>query len=346
MRSDTLQNNTDKAIVIAYPDNWAKWHSKWSDRLYNWGISTNKYYEVGHAAILLVDGWTGDISYYDFGRYTTGASYGRVRSAETDPLLELKIKASFDKGGSINNLDDIIVDLDKMKTYTHGDGKVIFSVCEDVDIPKAKTHIDELIKKCCIPYSPFSKDATNCSRFVASVIAVACDDAKIREAVINQSTFAATPIGNVINATSDRVINEYNSSLFKTISYNRTTELINIVTKLLKSTFLTKRSSGIIHSDALSVPIRVQKIPKCAQWLNGIGEGAWIAIQQLSDLKFHYKINRYDSFGDLEYSIIAIDRTEQINLKQWYKIDYNCNRLITTIKQNGKLNLLEFVKNI
>ena len=52
---------------------------------------------VGHAAICLINPQTHEVLYYDFGRYITPRGYGRARNKYTDPLLELKTKATFDE---------------------------------------------------------------------------------------------------------------------------------------------------------------------------------------------------------------------------------------------------------
>lgn len=69
------------AIAIAWPETFCKQAGSWYDPLFALiGISHNHYYRVGHAAVVLVNGYNGSLYYYDFGRYHSPLGHGRVRS--------------------------------------------------------------------------------------------------------------------------------------------------------------------------------------------------------------------------------------------------------------------------
>ena len=65
---------------------------------YDGVASTNGKYRVGHSAMLLVNGTTNRVHYFDFGRYHTPKGYGRVRDIETDADVEV-INATIIRSG-------------------------------------------------------------------------------------------------------------------------------------------------------------------------------------------------------------------------------------------------------
>ncbi|MDQ3395429.1 MAG: hypothetical protein M3512_15145, partial [Bacteroidota bacterium] len=65
------------AILLAWPETFCKQAGGWYDPLLSWlGISKNHYYRVGHAAVVLVNGFNGSLQYFDFGRYHSPYGYG------------------------------------------------------------------------------------------------------------------------------------------------------------------------------------------------------------------------------------------------------------------------------
>ncbi len=96
------------AIALAWPEMYCKQTGAWYDDLSYWlGISKNRFYKVGHAAVVLVDP-SGKCHYYDFGRYHAPYGYGRVRSAEADHDLRVNTLAQISKcSKKILNFNDL-----------------------------------------------------------------------------------------------------------------------------------------------------------------------------------------------------------------------------------------------
>jgi len=91
-------------IVIAYPDAFVKLSNEGVCRITPLiGMGNEHGMKVGHAALCTINHTTGDINYYDFGRYITPEGKGRVRNVHTDEELHVPIKAIV-KNGEILNL--------------------------------------------------------------------------------------------------------------------------------------------------------------------------------------------------------------------------------------------------
>ena len=72
-------------IVLAWPEGMVKNADSW----YDFFLSKNGMYRVGHSAIILINNELESINYFDFGRYHTPNGFGRVRDEVTDPDLKI-----------------------------------------------------------------------------------------------------------------------------------------------------------------------------------------------------------------------------------------------------------------
>ena len=143
---------TGKIIVLAYPDTFVKISDEWQCKLFPLvGLGTWDYMKAGHAAIILIENKTGKANYYDFGRYITPKGYGRVRSEITDAELKIPFKAKLIGNGSLENLNEFLIWLDANPHKTHGEGRLLASVCEDINFAKAEKYIQELQQRGSIP---------------------------------------------------------------------------------------------------------------------------------------------------------------------------------------------------
>ncbi len=153
----------DFIITLAWPEGMVIAPDSWYDII----ASTNGKYRVGHSAIVLINSTTKKSHYFDFGRYHAKEGYGRVRDIETDPdtcVIDAKIT-----NGEIENVKDILLHLSEMKS-THGEGKLYASIISSIDFNRAFDSAKKKQNKGMLPYGPFVRTGTNCSRFVATVI--------------------------------------------------------------------------------------------------------------------------------------------------------------------------------
>ena len=111
------------AISLAWPETRCRKTGMWYDVMMSFfGIAKEGYYKVGHAAILLIDAKSGDIQYFDFGRYYAAYVQEKVRSQETDQELIIHSKAEISQDGKqIFNLEKILWELYKNRS-TNGSG--------------------------------------------------------------------------------------------------------------------------------------------------------------------------------------------------------------------------------
>ena len=131
-------NNTGIILVLAYPETIVRTSEEWySPYLRFMGMGTKNYLRAGHAALVLIEKSTGELAYYDYGRYVTKLSYGRVRSKERDRELDFPLKAII-RQGKIVNLDELLQFLANHPKLTHGDGTMLASVCDQIDYELAK----------------------------------------------------------------------------------------------------------------------------------------------------------------------------------------------------------------
>ena len=155
-------------VACAWPETLCKQANSWYDKLMSdLGISRNGYYKVGHAAMILVDGSTGDCEYYDFGRYHAPQGHGRVRNRWHDHELHIHTKAEI-HNGEITNLTEILTEI-SLNESGHGTGE-LYGSCTAIQYDRTKSKLKSMIDQEFIAYGPFIASGTNCSRFVNKVI--------------------------------------------------------------------------------------------------------------------------------------------------------------------------------
>ena len=99
-------------LVLAWPDTMVIKIDAWYDtpaKLF--GFLKNDYYKAGHAAAILVNHKTGELKYFDFGRYHSPLGSGRVRDSDTDPDLALNFIANINDSKNIINIEEIILNI-------------------------------------------------------------------------------------------------------------------------------------------------------------------------------------------------------------------------------------------
>ena len=183
--------------VISWPDTLCRQASAWYDPILKL-IRINKggYYKVGHSAMVLIDKTSGECKYFDFGRYHTPTGYGRVRDAITDSELKLTSIVDFDSNG-IPDLDMLTIELAK-KEACNGTGDPVLSVTR-VDYNNVIDQIKVFQKRVFIPYGPFVRNGTNCSRFVRDSVVAGLDEPLLKFMLKYPWTYTPSPTG-LVNA--------------------------------------------------------------------------------------------------------------------------------------------------
>lgn len=280
-------------IILSYPDTVVRpAYREFSSKIWpKIGIGSKHAVQAGHAALLLIKKNKTEIKYFDFGRYITTNNYGRVRSVETDPELFIPIKAEFDDN-QLKNLEDILLWIENHPEKTHGSGRLIAGLNEQINYDKALSFILYLIDEKEIPYGAFIKKGTNCARFVKDTIIASTTNKKIKSQLKTSNLFTPSPIGNVIKATtSEKVYKVYQQKI--TLYKNRS------ILKEYKACFFNKLDAKL-NLVGTELPDRSKFELKNGTWLGGIGSGAWFTIErQASDVI--YIIARYTVDGRKEF---------------------------------------------
>tara|TARA_B100000787_G_scaffold4691_1_gene3529 strand:- start:273 stop:1280 length:1008 start_codon:yes stop_codon:yes gene_type:complete len=316
-------------IVLAYPDTivrpayWERLSTFWPKI----GVGGSHAVQAGHAALLLIQKKKSEINYYDFGRYITTYGNGRVRSKETDPEIKISIPAKF-KNNELSNKEEILLYMERHSEKTHGDGRLVASIHEEIDFYKAQKFILELIDKKELPYGVFIKNGTNCARFVTNVIIASTQNKRIYKQLKKSNLLSPSPIGNVIKANT-------NNTIYKIYNQEITNYLNRSILKEYKLTFFTKLE-GEPNLKGTEIPdLDVFELIN-GTWLGGIGSGAWFHLEEKVTAKT-YKISRYTSKGIKDFEGLFTLKETDFNPLEAYKFVHPTNCVQAHIQQNNKL---------
>jgi len=187
--------NTATIIAMAWPDTKVIHEGKWYDTPMRWvGAIKDNYYKAGHAAFLLIEHHTGEVHYFDFGRYHTPNKYGRVRDKVTDPDIEIKQKAIIENG-NIKNIQSLLLDRFNNEAC-HGDGRLTAAVVKNIHFQKAYDKVMVMQQREAIPYGPFELKGTTCSRLVVQVVLASTKNWLTKVLIRAPYTISATPRSN------------------------------------------------------------------------------------------------------------------------------------------------------
>ncbi|MFC2115977.1 DUF6695 family protein [Bacteroidota bacterium] len=265
---------TGFAIAIAWPETYCKQPGAWYDPItLVLGFNTNNYYRVGHAAVVLIDTDKSKCHYFDFGRYHAPFQHGRVRGEKTDHELKMETIPII-SGDAILNFREILSELQHNKAC-HGQGELHGSYCP-VDFQAAFDKANQMQQAGPIPYGPFRRRGSNCSRFVNTTIRAGNSNWKYRFRLKFMVPFTPTPMNNV-NSLEHR---------------------LDMPDILNETPFCpTKRLDPKSLKSTLQAPPRDARIPDNAQWLSGEGAGSWFVFEvQNSELR----VTRYSPDGIME----------------------------------------------
>lgn len=285
-------NNTGIILTLAYPETIVMVSKEWfSPYLRFIGIGKKNYLRAGHAALVLIKKDTGILEYHDFGRYITSEPNGRVRGKETDTELDFPLIAKIN-GDIIENLNEILQFLGTHPKLTHGEGKLVASVCNAIDYNKARLHISMMQEKHFIRYAAFIKEACNCARFVTDSLIASVTDLKIKKKLIQSTWFTPSTVGNVLLANTEKEVFEVSEKGGIT-HYKGSQKSENIRCFLDKLKDHQPNFIGTLH------PKPVGGLHEKAQWLSGIAAGAWFELHESSD-GLYFRFRRISPHGHID----------------------------------------------
>ena len=310
-----MKHNTGIIITLAYPETIVMVADEWYSPYMRFiGIGKKNYVRAGHAALVLINKETGVLEYHDFGRYITPEPNGRVRGKTTDHELDFPLKAHL-KNNTIENLNEILKFLATHPKLTHGDGKLIASVCDKINYKAAREHITMMQERHFIRYAAFIKDACNCARFVTGALIASVTDINIKKKLINSTRFTPSTIGNVTIADTQNMV-------YEVTEQGDISEFKSSVTKENRRLFLDK----LIHHEPCFIgtlkPKPVSFVKEHAQWLGGIAAGAWFEL--------------HDTKNPLEFVFRRISPSGNIDVEGVYQVNQN------TFNYNEKYEFIHY----
>ncbi|MBU3822056.1 hypothetical protein KO566_08295 [Flavobacteriaceae bacterium XHP0103] len=321
-------NNTGIILTLAYPETIVMVSKEWfSPYLRFLGIGKKNYLRAGHAALVLINKRTGNLEYHDFGRYITSEPHGRVRGKDTDNELDFPLKAKI-QDGKIENLDEILKFLATHPKLTHGDGKLVASVCSTVDYDKAREHITHMQEKHFIRYAAFMKEACNCARFVTDTLITSVTDSTIKRKLKKLKRFTPSTVGNVLLADTENYVYEVSETgVISKYQGSQRSENIRC--------FLDKLGNHVPNFIGSLQPKPIDGLHEKAQWLPGIAAGAWFELYEPLNGK-HYRFRRISPHGNIDVDSQYVLNDVAFNYHESFEFVHYSNCKFFHVKQNEK----------
>lgn len=320
-------------IALAYPDTFVRVSEEFVCKIFPlFGVGTKEYLKAGHAALVLVKKETGEAFYFDFGRYVTPFGKGRVRSQETDQELRMPIVGRFDASEKLSNIEDFLLYLEANPEKTHGKGKLIASVSEGIHFESAIQFIRKIQSLGSIPYGGFIKDGSNCSRFVTDSILTSTTESKVKSGLKRIKMFTPSPLGNVALSSIDKKIFHVENGII--YPYNKDTFLEN-----LTNFFDKKHPEWPPKEKILSPP------EQHAQYLEGVGAGAWFLLTLENYSLQLYRIRRYDDNHQKDFDGLFTVNESCFSIEKGFQFIYDSHCLFCHVIQNKKIYRFDFVRN-
>lgn len=322
-------NNSGIILTLAYPETIVMVADEWYSPFMRYiGIGKKNYVRAGHAALVLINKTSGELEYHDFGRYITPEPNGRVRGKDTDHELDFPIKANI-QNEQITNLAEILEFLGTNPKLTHGEGKLIASVCNAVDYDQAREHITMMQRRDFIRYAAFMEDACNCARFVTNALIAGLTDKNIKRKLIRSKRFTPSTIGNVVIADTENKVYEVSEE-------GRISDFKSSVRKENIRLFLDRLGNHTPNFIGTLEPRPVEIVSQHAQWLSGIAAGAWFELFQTDDALI-FRFRRISPYGNID--VHALYRVEDITFEyhEQYEFVHYSNCAFFHIKQKDRI---------
>lgn len=319
-------SNTGIIITLAYPDTIVMVADEWYSVFLRFiGIGKKGYLRAGHSALVLIDKETGVLEYHDFGRYITPEPKGRVRGRDTDNELHFPLKAEIEND-SIKNLNTILEFLATHPKLTHGDGKLVASVCKAINYKKARAYITKMQNKHFIKYAAFEKKACNCARFIVDALIASITNSKIKKKLEKSKWFTPSTVGNVLLADTENYPFEVNEiGVISKFKGSQTSENLRC--------FLDRLKNHKEHFIGTLQPRQVVDLHKKAQWISGIATGAWFELYK-TESSMIYRFRRISPYGNVDVDALFKINNNSFNYNFEYEFIHYSNCKFFNIRQN------------
>lgn len=312
-------------LTLAYPETIVMVSEEWFSPFLRFiGIGKKGYLRAGHAALVLIDKETGVLEYHDFGRYITSQPNGRVRGCDTDNELYFPIKAVIEQD-RIKNLNEILQFLSTHPKLTHGEGKLVASVCNAVNYYKARAYITKMQDQHFIRYAAFKKKASNCARFVTDTLIASVTNVQMQKKLIKSKWFTPSTVGNVLLSNTE-------ACAFEVTDIGNISEFKGSQKSENIRCFLDKLKNHKPNFIGTLQPCKVNGLSKNAQWLSGIAAGAWFELYKTQN-EFEYRFRRISPHGNIDVDAVFTCNDVSFNYELSYEFIHYSNCKFFNIKQ-------------
>ncbi|MDY8138805.1 DUF6695 family protein [Aquimarina sp. 2201CG5-10] len=331
---NTQSDYTGKIISLAFPDTFVRFSDESVLNLLPlFGLGKNRFIKAGHAAFVLIENSTGNAEYYDFGRYITPEGHGRVRSAVTDVELEIPFKALMSNDGALDNIEEFLLWLEDNPQKTHGSGRLVASVCDQVFYDEARAFVVAMQEKGSIPYKAFGKEGSNCSRIVTDTILAGTDQKKIIKPLLRNKLFTPSTVGNVEKAATNNPIYEVKKGIVKVYEGSAFKENM--------TNYFDKNVPTIQSDTDKGIP----EYLKNAHYLSGTGSSAYFMLEQSQEESL-FEISRYTEIGEEDFRGLFEIGSQEFDSSKDYQFIYDSNCKYCHIEQDGRKIRFDLVKRI
>ncbi|VTP86980.1 DUF6695 family protein [Sphingobacterium daejeonense] len=320
----------DSAIILTWPDATIRGDEKWMMFFKKIGIVKNLNFKVGHTGVVLVNHRNGEMFFYDFGRYITPRGYGRARSKDSDPMLEIKVKAKIENS-EIQNIEGIVKHFETLKSAMYGEGRLFFSIAKNINFDIAKEYGDQCVQEGTFPYGAVAKNNNNCSRFITRMLMKSSPKYHYWHGINLPETIKASPISNIVNVCNSRMVSSYTPQEgLKTFKMNRWKSFFFLVKQLGDNVFRNKASllPNDIIIGAVNFRSKPISVPKHAKYLGGVGDGAWYYLNERPDNHIESVVIQHRE--NLEYVVLG-EAVQPIDFHADWEITYDSHMMFTHI---------------
>jgi hypothetical protein len=335
---ESAQNDTPgRLIIMGWPDAPSKTDGNWYDIIFKMMNNKAGFHKVGHAGIVVMNMISGEISYFDFGRYLITEGTGRARSIETDPDVVIGMKGKI-RNGRVENIEEILQFLGFHEPL-HGIGPLWATFPEEiVSVEETIEYVRRYQERGEVKYGPFIYDGSNCSRFVCDVAENIFKNKKRVRHLNYPISFTPTPLGNIFSSSlGQSPIWKVDPDKIEEIPYQWHMPALDIVKCLF--TFDPPSAPHPCPKGTLVKPERISCVPEAAGWLGGLGAGSWFHIQKEdnnSDEEW-YLIQRFAPCGKVEFARKFYCEQTDFDISKDYSFEYNSHARWCHITQNGKV---------
>lgn len=324
------------ALVLAgWPQTLVRGTGSWYDPVF--GLLGLQYegglYRIGHGCCLLIDERTGDVRYFDCGRYECPPQMSRVRDAESDPELAMSVRARFAADGALANAEEVLLAL-AANHGSHGEGVMLAAVLPGLDYARAYAEAKRL-QPPIYPFRHVALRSVNCTRFLVRLTPFAPAPLAVRLLELSAFLSGTSPLQLVRLAAPPGPL--YVVSDGRLTREPRWTDFFRGRPPVLPSPAHARREGSAL------APERAPGVAPEARWLSGTAFGKWVALTAAPGLgPGEVRFRRWSGSGELDCDrVFAPAEGGVFDPARPFELGYPTHCLTCTLTQDGRAMVLQ-----